>query len=656
VLARFGQAELAWLAALLTVPPYLLVGWITSSTYQRFSDRAAILYGADLFGATVGLAGGLLLVGITGPFTALLAVAGLAALAALAFGLPARWALLMPVVIALAPINAFSNLVRFDASSISDAAPDKTLIHVLRNPDLQAKHLETRPSAVAQVDVVSVDDDERRFVFNDAGAGSIMLPVGFDDTKLEAETAFLPFTTGANAKTLVIGAGAGFDVRMARHAGSSDITAVEINPAMVQLTRDQTAYNGGILDAPGVQTVIDDGRHFVERSTKNFDLIFLNLVYSQAAAPSSATLNENFAFTTQAFQAYWRNLGQDGRLGIVAHNGVEGVKLLLTALQALEMEGIPLTQALGHVALVMTNPGDDPEAAPSVLVLRRTPWTTAQSDQFAQQVIARELKALYIPHEFEFTLGVLKNGKMDLGQYLAANPQFELRPTSDDRPFFYQLEPGVPQALLVLAGVGVALLLGLIVFALTRQDPREARASDWRFIVFFTLTGLAFILAEIALLKRFGLLLGQPTLTLAVVIGGLLLGGTVGSLLTHRIHLEHRRSMVIIGLLVAAMLTTFALTSSWLVHLTLPLELPIRAIVLLMLLTLLGIPMAMFFPDAIERANTTHSRLIPAFWGINAIAGGLGSVAATLIALQIGFGPVLVLAAALYAMVGLLLP
>jgi SAM-dependent methyltransferase len=503
---------------------------------------------------------------------------------------------------------------------------------------------------------VSVNDDQRRFVFNDAGAGSIMLPVGFDDTKLEAETAYLPFTTGANAKTLVIGAGAGFDVRMARHAGSSDITAVEINPAMVQVARDQAAYNGGILDAPGVQTVIDDGRHFIERSQKTFDLIFLNLVYSQAAAPSSATLNENFAFTTQAFQAYWRRLGPDGRLGIVAHNGMEGVKLLLTALQALEMEGIPLTQALGHVALVMTNPGDDPEAAPSVLVLRRTAWTTAQSDQFAQQVIARELKALYIPHEFEFTLGVLKNGKMDLGQYLAANPQFELRPTSDDRPFFYQLEPGMPQALIVLAGVGVALLLGLIVVALSRQNSREARAFNGRLILFFTLTGLAYMLAEIALLKRFGLLLGQPTLTLAVVVGGLLLGGALGSLLTQRIRLEQRRSLLTVGLIVTAMLTVFALTSQWLLQFALPLELPVRAIVLLTILTVLGIPMAMFFPNAMHRANAAHSSLIPTFWGVNAIAGGLGSVTATLIALQFGFGPVLLLAAGIYAMVGLLLP
>jgi protein-L-isoaspartate O-methyltransferase len=39
--------------------------------------------------------------------------------------------------------------------------------------------------------------------------------------------------------TLVIGAGAGYDVMLALEAGAESVTAVEINPAIVDVTRAQ---------------------------------------------------------------------------------------------------------------------------------------------------------------------------------------------------------------------------------------------------------------------------------------------------------------------------------------------------------------------------------------------------------------------------------
>jgi len=49
-------------------------------------------------------------------------------------------------------------------------------------------------------------------------------------------------------------------VLQAMLAGSSQITAVEINPAMVKMVQRHADFNGNILNAPGVTTVVADGR------------------------------------------------------------------------------------------------------------------------------------------------------------------------------------------------------------------------------------------------------------------------------------------------------------------------------------------------------------------------------------------------------------
>jgi MFS family permease len=646
-----GSMDQMAFAILLTLPPNMLVGWLVARVYALRAERVALLYSADLLGAGFGLVLGLALVSLGGLFTALLGVAGLVAGTALALGLPRHWWIVAAIILALAPLNAALPLARYDPTQIAQAPPDKTLVHVLRNPNLNAKWLGSSPSAFAQLDAVSVNDDGQRFVFSDGGAGSIMLPANYDDAKLERETAYLPFQTGSNARTLIIGAGAGFDVRLAQRAGAQQITALELNPAMVALTRARADYNGGVLDAPGVRTIVGEGRHFVERSSERFDLIYLNVVYSQAAAPSSATLSENYAFTTEAFKAYWDKLEPDGRLGIVAHNGIEGVKLLLTALQMLESRGLTLPQGLRHISLVMTTPDEDPENAPSVLVLRRQSWTTAQADQFAQAVIARDLRALYIPHEFEHTLSVMQSGKMNIDAYLKANPQFDLKPTSDDRPFFYHLEPGRPALLTSTAIMAAVALIAFIGYALVRVRREPTRAK--RLIIDFALIGMAFMLVEVVLLKRFELLLGHPTISLIVVVGGLLLGGGLGAWLTDRARAEHLRRLALnSSLMAAALLLGVLFGSPIFTDVVLPLELPARIALVLLVAMLIGASLGTLFPSRLRQA-TTYAHLIPLCWGVNAIAANFGGAIAMLLAFEHGFSMVLLSAVLAYFLIAL---
>jgi len=120
---------------------------------------------------------------------------------------------------------------------------------------------------------------------------------------LEANADNLPFAIEPPPdRVLILGAGAGKDVIQARLAGAQSITAVEINPTMVELTNDYAGYTGDVFHLPGVTTVVTDGRNYVERSDGQYDLIYLNLVYSQAATPGAAALAENYVFTRERWR------------------------------------------------------------------------------------------------------------------------------------------------------------------------------------------------------------------------------------------------------------------------------------------------------------------------------------------------------------------
>ena len=73
-------------------------------------------------------------------------------------------------------------------------------------------------------------------------------------------------------KTLVIGPGGGSDVLVALGAGSEKVTAVEMNPLMLRFARSFGALAGNLYDNPRVEVVLSEGRTFIRRSDRQFDV------------------------------------------------------------------------------------------------------------------------------------------------------------------------------------------------------------------------------------------------------------------------------------------------------------------------------------------------------------------------------------------------
>jgi len=100
---------------------------------------------------------------------------------------------------------------------------------------------------------------------------------------------------------LIIGAGSGNDVAAALLQGAKHVDAVEIDPAIYELGHTYHP-NRPYLD-PRVSIHLDDGRSFIRKTERHYDLIVYALVDSPALHSSYSSVRlESFLFTEEAFR------------------------------------------------------------------------------------------------------------------------------------------------------------------------------------------------------------------------------------------------------------------------------------------------------------------------------------------------------------------
>ncbi|MFN4133986.1 MAG: hypothetical protein ACK4GQ_06455, partial [Candidatus Hadarchaeales archaeon] len=144
--------------------------------------------------------------------------------------------------------------VNLDSSYIGEirgGSSDKEIYTILNDPQYGARITRTYWSAYARTDLVSMENyPDVKYIFNDGGAGMQMFRFdgkNFDNLMFlrRSSTAF-PFYFGDADNVLIIGAGGGKDVLIALMGGAKNITAVEINPDIMRIVREEFEFNGGI--------------------------------------------------------------------------------------------------------------------------------------------------------------------------------------------------------------------------------------------------------------------------------------------------------------------------------------------------------------------------------------------------------------------------
>ena len=629
--------------------PFIFASWIVVRFLRDDPAHAGRLYAADLSGAAVGsLLGfiGLPLLGAPGLY-GLSAV--LAATAALAAGGPR----LRLAVAAAGAVTAMVALtIAGDAIASPQPGPDKTRVY-----GGVITHLATRWDPYARVDAVHYRNQETgilyRFLMStdytgprpdadvmylDLNAATQVLDGSGDMQGLRATIIAAPYELVTRPHVLVIGPGGGIDIQNALVHGATRVDAIEVNRGVSGLMRGQLAdYSGHIYTASGVTVYDDEARSFVKRSTDQYDLMVMTVVDSLAAlASGSYALTESYLYTAEAFGDYLAHVNADGTLAVGRWYREPPTEMLNTADLA-----IGALRRLGTL---------DPQA--HIMVLRHSDFglLLARPRAFGATEVAA-MRRFAQRNGFEIVFDPLGR----TGSFADALATRNNVPATDDRPFFFANsgEKAVPVAYVILfiaLAPALALSYGLLLMPLRRvSGPALTSALGRRTTLQAVMVGLGFIAAEIVLLQRLTLYLGQPALALALGLAALLIGAAAGSAAVARARLGVAGAalgcVLVLVLALLALDHVAAATLSW--------TLPARALLACMASMAIGLPLGSVFPTVIASAGSQDEHLVSWAWAVNGAASVLGSIIAVGAALFIGFTAVGIAAAACYLVVAL---
>ena len=621
--------------------PYLFFGLAMSSLFSQNPAASRLLYMSDLLGAGVAALIAIPLLDSFGAInSALIAALGFA-LAGLYFVTQRhRWIVLLGIGLpaVLFATNVAANFLDIDMSSLATGKP-------ITGPlNSGGKILRTRWDAFARTDLLEPGDGGPLRIYVDGGAASIM-PSAAAQQDLIRDIGFFPFATEQPERVFIIGPGAGLDVFFALHGKAKAVTAVEVNPASVALVDEWRGINGNLYDQPEVQVIVDDGRSVLRRATEGFDLIYLSQVVTLAAERGGYALSENTIYTEEAFADYLAHLDEGGQIALKLYDEITLTRAVSTALSALRNLGLTDQQAMKHLLVIVDEKSDPPVP---LLMIGADPF--AKDDALVLGAIAREVgfAPLLLPHVMARPpLDAIDSGEVSFDALIAASAE-DISPPTDNRPYFFQFERGVPTSLIPLTIV-VALVSLTLLMLFLRQWHRTDRPVPRYMPAFFAMLGLGFIALEIYAIQQTRLFLGHPTFAVTVVLATFLLGGGLGSGISQRFfrdRLDERPHLATALIVILAIIWSLV----WpLVNQDLhSASLIIRGLVVILFTLPLAMSLGIPFPQALDFIGRGDRRRVAVAWSVNGLMTVVGSVVAVLLSITTGFTSVLWLGCVAY--------
>jgi hypothetical protein len=670
--------------------PFFCSGLAVSLLLSRGGRQVNRLYAADLLGAGLGCAAICVVMPIFGGAGSIAFAAALGALAAVAFNC-FRWSKMTAVggtVIVGTLALAFAG---------EQVMPIKVLPEKLEHPLVPKDEtpIYTKWNSFSKVDVyhapaLDVKRPDPGFVSiildsGGAGTGITDLSMGAREYLSEARDyhpSGVAYVGKQHPKVLIIGSGAGREVLEALYYNATSVTAVEINPIIVDLvTNRMREHWGGLYEQPQVQLVTDDGRNFVRRSKEQYDVIVSVNTFSDTALTAGAlTLSETYILTREAFEDYWEHLTPNGTLLITGY----GLPKLFSTTREMFAHlrlGSPANHLMGFRGTVAPFGG---RRLVNCFLLQKSPLSQEDFDAIATRAGIGSIdhwsetdhpEIYYSPfgQENKEPLPVLLSALVNapnLESVYDSSLDY-LRPATDDKPFFNQTRPWRPRlgfhgvlgagrmhfvrgsvaqvtlvVMLIQAIVvaGVMILLPLVRF--DRQSPQIR--GRWVFLTYFASLGLGFILIEMALLQWLLLFLGQPIYTFSIVLASLLIFTGVGSFLSGLVKRVSYRTLAVFILAAVAGILFMMIIMPSVLRWSLGLVFPWRVLLAVLLVAPLGVLLGMPFPTGLRLLNQEASPLVSWAWAVNAFFTVIGSVGAMILGMAVGFTAVFAVAAACY--------
>jgi len=656
-----GQLAYLLIYYLFLSVPFFFGGVVISMLLSRRNERVNTLYFADLLGAGIGCVIIIPLLPLIGGSGAILFAALLAAFGALMFSINAGWRIRMLSFVA---VIIAAILIPMGNGKLE--VPIKEEKRRFAHDDALGRIEFTKWSPISRIDVAPRWPIGKT-IWIDAGSNeSVMMPFDGDFEAYGADTTYrgLAYLLRPSAEALIIGPSGGREVLAALANDASHIDAVELDPTICEIVTDQyNDYIGGIYKHPNVNLVVDEGRSFLRRSGREYDIIQqINNFTPVALASGALNLSETYLTTVEAFLDYLEHLKPNGLLSIYRWGEL---RLASVALTALEQYGA--AEPWRHLAVL-----DGEGWAVRQFYLRKTPFPQSEQDTLKAFAERHGFRVLYLPDGSgaDSLLSMFVRAE-DREQYYD-EAGFNLYPSTDNRPFFDHIEkfgrfsseaswlPDDFTPLLtyyniadmtLLALLGEAIILSFVFIMgpnwfLHRKGLHVH--GKWTYLLYFSCLGFGFILLEIAAMQRFTLFIGSPLYAVTTVLFSLLVSAGFGSYFA-RTRAEHPFRALRVTIPVVIVFTiALAVLSGFIFNSFLASTLPVRVFISFLMIAPLGLFMGTAFPLGLRAASRVGKDFVPWMWAVNGYATVIGSVTVVIIAINVGFNAVFIISACTY--------
>lgn len=429
----------------------------------------------------------------------------------------------------------------------------------------------------------------------------------------------------------------------------------------------------GLLAAPELVMHQEDPRTFLLKDTEKYDLISIPTIGAFGGSVGLNAISEQYLLTKDAFREMWKKLLPEGVISVncwMDYPVRNPLKILATMIEVLTESGVEHPeQYIGAVRSWGT----------LTMIVKKTPILQQEANLIRSFCDRMLFDPVLLPdikrHERE-QYNMLQDNDFfqyvdelfsDQRETLYKNYDFNIKPPTDDQPYFSQFirgkslshlsqlfgnnamaffEVGYLMVIITLIQVTLVSLL-LIIAPLFHLGWHGGKR--WSVLLYFGGIGIGFMFVEIVLIQRFILYLGSPIYTVAVLMCALMIFSGLGSYFTSRLELKQIRVFTIFLAIIGLLLVySFSLTPilQQTIGLTGFLKILIMTLIIAPLAFLMGLP----FPLEIKCLGQENPRLVPWAWAINGCASVISAALATVIAVEMGFKWVTILAAVAYGL------
>lgn len=695
-----NQIFLIFLYYIVLSLPFFFAGMIISFAITRTPASVNIIYFSDLLGAGAGTLLTLWIFLPRGDKGVTLILSSLVLLAAWLFSTKLSvWFKVTISLLLVVEIYLFAagpSWLSFRISSF------KALPVALKYPG--AKHLFTRWNAISRIDIL--DSPAIRYAPGLSLLYSQSLPpqlgLSIDGSKLNAITScetlkdssldFLsslpssfPYFLLDRPRVLILDPKGGLDILTALYFNASFVKVIEENPLISHIAHEELAsFSGQIYEKEEIRSETSNSRSALKKEKTNYDLISFSLAdVFGSAGTGQYGFGEKYLYTVESFSNTLERLSSDGMASMTLYllpPPRQEIRILATWIEAIRRV---IDRPEAHLIAIRS-------WGTISYFVKKSPFESDDIKALKDFTDRNLFDLVYYPgikpdepniHNqfnrpiyYDIALKLLSPAEC---QKFYDDYLFQVKPVSDDKPFFYNFfklkkikttYTALGQKLLplfqgeflvfILLAQSVVVAFVLILLPAFIQNKRRSQGGINFLTVFFYfgLIGMSFISLEITFIQKFILFLGHPLYSMALIIFGLLFSSGIGSLMSKKILGQNvLKNVKIVFLLSSVLIIAYSLILPSLFNAFIGLNIIIKFFLSFSIIFPLGFLMGFPFPTGIRLLKNDGEKVIPWAWATNAFSSVVNSIAALVVAFWGGYTLVMIIAAGGYLIAPLFL-